>query len=575
MQIGVRAWRASLLACSVLWVAPFTASAQTTPPPASPPPVPSREEIDPSQRLQQSERQRRREADLFARPDAGPCPLRSSALTFTLQSVTFNGVTAATPEELARTYAGEIGRTVPVASICDIRDRAAELLFSKGVLARVEIPEQRIEEGRLALEVIEARVVSVRVRGDAGPAQAKVEAYLERLRGLQPFDLDVAQRYLLLASDVPGVQLQASLRPSSQGRGAVDLEVNVSRDPVDVVVNAQNFGSRSIGRWGGLVRTDFDGFTPYGDRTSVVLYSTLESDEQRIIQVLEELRIGDDGWLARGSLAYARTKPGDVLEELGLESDSFVANIEAAYPLIRKRRRNLNLLAGLDYVNQETTVEGAAVLTDDRVRVVYGRVEGNARSWLSEIPTEASLGFELRKGLDILDASQAGAPTLSRLEGNPEATVWRVDAQADFQLPARFGAGVALQAQFTDEPLLSYEQITIGNLTIGRGYDPSSVTGDRGMAASFELRAGPFPVTPWLQAQGFGFYDAARVEDLSVNGEERTVRSTGAGVRFSARHGGRQYNLDVVYAQPLDKTSDLAASKPSSRVLVNLTASLY
>src|SRR3712207_2980350 len=104
MQIGVRAWRAGLLACSVLWAAPLAALAQTTPP-TNPPPVPSREEIDPSQRLQQTERQRRREADLFARPDAGPCPLRSSALTFTLRSVEFNGATAATPEELARTYA--------------------------------------------------------------------------------------------------------------------------------------------------------------------------------------------------------------------------------------------------------------------------------------------------------------------------------------------------------------------------------------------------------------------------------------------------------------------------------------
>ena len=545
----------------------------TPPPPAR---VPSREELDPSRRAPEPDQlQRAREADLFARPDEGPCPLAGSALSFTLQSVTFNGATAASPEELARTYAGLLGRTVPVSSICQIRDRASDLFFSKGVLARVEIPEQRIEDGRLTLEVIEARVASVRVRGDAGPAQARVEAYLEQLRGLAPFDLATAQRYLLLASDVPGVQLQAAIRPSAAGRGAVDLEVTLGRDRIDVLANVQNYGSESIGRWGGLVRADFNGFTPFGERSSLILYSTLESDEQHIVQLIEEGRLGDNGWLARGSLAYAVTRPGGDLKVLGLESRSVVASLETLYPLLRTRRRNLNLLGGFEYVDQETRFGAGGVLSDDKVRVLFGRAEGTLRGQFAGLPTDASAGVEFRKGLDVFGASQAGEPTLTRTEGQPTSSVWRFDARADTALPARLGAGFAVQAQYADEPLLSYEQLAIGNLTIGRGYDPSSVSGDRGVAASFELRTGPFAVAPWLQVSGYGFYDAARIEDLSTGGEERTLRSAGAGVRCRVTYGTRQFNIDLAYAEPLDKALSQAPDKPPSRLLLNVTASLF
>src|SRR5690606_8906014 len=112
-------------------------------------------------------------------------------------------------------YAEFLGREEPVSVICAIRDRAARMLFDHGVLARVEIPEQRITGGALTLEVIEAHVVNVRVRGDAGPAQDAIERYAEKLRGMAPFDMAKAQRYLLLASDVPGVRVRAAIRPST------------------------------------------------------------------------------------------------------------------------------------------------------------------------------------------------------------------------------------------------------------------------------------------------------------------------------------------------------------------------
>lgn len=148
-------------------------------------------ELNPAARVPRAPR---RDNDLFAPEPPGPCPLAQSDVQVTLNSVTFRGATALTAADFAPLYASYVGKPSPVSVICEIRDHAAQAMFDRGVLARVEIPEQRIASGALVLDVIEARVVNVRVRGDIGPGQAAVERLVEKLRGMQPFDMRKAQR---------------------------------------------------------------------------------------------------------------------------------------------------------------------------------------------------------------------------------------------------------------------------------------------------------------------------------------------------------------------------------------------
>ena len=151
-----------------------------------------------------------KDVDVFAPEPPGPCPLADSNVQVTLNSVSLRGSTAVSADAFKGAYAEYLGRPQPVSVICAIRDRASRTLFDAGILARVEIPEQRIAGGSLVLDVIEAHVVNVRVRGDVGPAQAAVERYVEQQRGMKPFNMTKAQRYLLLASDIPGLRVRAA-----------------------------------------------------------------------------------------------------------------------------------------------------------------------------------------------------------------------------------------------------------------------------------------------------------------------------------------------------------------------------
>ena len=526
--------------------------------------VPTPQQLNPSQQLPSQPRAR---SDIFLAPEPGPCPLRDSKLTFELKGVSFTGAAGVAAKSLDQAFKGRVGQTIPVAEICDIRDRAAAILFSKGILARVEIPAQRIAEGQLQLDVIEAHIAGVNFHGDAGAAEAKVEAYLERLRGLTPLNLNTAQRFLLLAADVPGVQISAVIRPSAEGRGAVDLDVTVSRSVLSVAANVQNYGSQALGPWAALGRVDLKGLTAYGDQSAVVLYSTLDFDEQRIVQVMEDLRPGSSGLIVRGSLSYAWSNPRGALTPLKLRGTALDAEFSGDYPIIRRRRTNLNLIAGLAIVDQNTDFASGGTLIDDKLRVGYLRLDGGIRRTLFGLPFEGELGLEARKGFEALGASRMGDLALSRASGDPSALIGRADGHVTLALSRWVQPYVGFQAQYSRTPLLSYEQMAVGNLTIGRGYDPSSVEGDRGVAGAFEARFIPLRLPGGFSVSAYGFYDIAYVAYVDSI-QDTTVRSAGGGVRIAAPRG---IDLDLFYATPFDRPTPSAPSIPTPRVMLSLT----
>jgi hemolysin activation/secretion protein len=567
---AVRPWAyASLLMLSADCLGgPGTAWAQTQPPS----PGMSAAELNPNSRV--SEPPPRSPPGAFAPEPPGPCPLNASDLKVTLSSVAFHGVTVVDSADLSEAYAEFLGKEEPVSVICAIRDRAARMLFDRGVLARVEIPEQRITGGALTLEVIEAHVVNVRVRGDAGPAQDAIERYAEKLRGMAPFDMAKAQRYLLLASDVPGVRVRAAIRPStSETRGAVDIDLTVAREDPEVFANVQNTGSRQVGRWGGLIRGVFSGYTPYAESTALTAFRTLEANEQWLVQAAETTRFGGEGFAARAALTYGESRPGAALKPLGLKSRSLVGNLEASYPILRTRYRNLNVAGGLDFIDQKTDV-GAIRLSHDELRVAYVRADGDYRTEVAGRPVLASGGVSLRKGLSVLGGSEDGDVGLSRAFADPDAWVVRAQAGADVALAERLTGMFRAQAQYSSSALLPYEQMALGGLTIGRGYDPATLLGDKGVSASFELRYGPLQVHRKLLAAPYVFVDAGR---LGNNGafrsgliKDRTLASAGAGVIFRLHN---RANLEVTYAHPMDSAAP-GAPTPGDRVLIQLTASL-
>ena len=530
---------------------------------------PSREELNPARRVETP----RPAPDLFSAPDAGPCPLAEDPVPLTVTSVRLQGLESTPAQALAPAYARFLNRSDGTAAdLCLIRDAVGEALFARGILARVEIPPQTIgTEGVAVLEVIEAHVVNVTVRGDPGPAGPALARYAAKLRGMSPFDINRVQRYLLLASDLPGLRVRAAVRPSPGGeRGAVDIDFDVQRDPQDLIVNAQNLQAKATGRWGLLGQVDFNSFTPLGEKTSLVAYRTVH-DEQWVVQGVEQARIGGEGLTALVSVAYGESRPGDVLKPLRLRSTSIVANAELSYPVVRRRRENLWIAAGLELVDQETRIAGAGTLIHDEIRVAYIEARADRTHYWAGRPMVGRAVLGLRQGVEGQGARDDGDPLLSRFEADPGALVAYGRGELLAVLSPRLTFVGRLEGQYSKQPLVAYEEYTVGALTIGRGYDPAFVSGDSALAGSLELRAGPFQPRAGWPLTPFAFFEAVRTWDRDVGGFAQTLKSAGVGVQLPL---GERGVADITWACPLDRR-DGDRARPSPRLTVNFTTRFF
>jgi hemolysin activation/secretion protein len=185
--------------------------------------------------------------------------------------------------------------------------------------------------------------------------------------------------------------------------------------------------------------------------------------------------------------------------------------------------------------------------------------------------------LELRQGVGGLGASAAclGAacgsrvPT-SRFDATPAATVLRAEIEYERAL-GRFSLSLHPRGQYGFRKVFGFEAFAPGNYTVGRGYDPGTITGDSGLGMAAELRGphlaigrGQGPVV-----QPFVFADAAWTWDRGAGRAER-LTSVGGGVRADL---GSRFRLDASLAVPLDRAG-LPARRPAPRLLVSLTTRL-
>ena len=528
--------------------------------------------------------------------ERAPCALdrpEYQNIRFTLRDVVFDHLRGLTAGQLRAAFAPYLGQESNVAMICEIRDRAATVLREAGYIAAVEVPEQRIADGVVHFEVLMARLVAVRVRGNAGRAERTIAGYLNKLTEQEVFNRYDAERYLLLAGDLPGYHVRLALRSAGAARGEVIGEVTVERQPALVDVTVQNLGSRELGRWGALARAQIFGLTGLGDRTSLAVFSTADTHEQQTIQAAHDFRLGSEGFAIGGQLTYAWANPDLGNAAVNIESRTLFATLEASYPFIRRQLRTLRGAIGFDLIDQKIDFN-TLPLNEDRLRVAFARlsydslglVAGNPRYTIAEPRWRFGASVELRRGLDLLNASEPCGPGLvnclspsvvppTRLEGDPTATVLRGGVYGEFRPVPRVTVALGLRGQWSSDPLLSFEEFSAGNYTAGRGYDPGTLLGDSGVGLQAELRFGSaVPTAPnEFRIEPYVFFDQAWVwnEDRLFALPRQELSSVGGGVR--AAYGDR-FRLDLLIAAPLDR-GPFQTRRGDPRLLVSFTTRLW
>lgn len=575
-----------LAACSILSSLPSNVAAQSTPPPLPP----TREEVTrpvapppaPESRLQ-----------VEGGIERAPCALDGPefrSIHFVLRGAEFDGLQGLTRADLASSFAPLVGRDVPISTVCEIRDRAATILRDAGYIAAVQVPEQRIADGIVRFQVLMARLTQVRVRGEATGAETALAGYLGELTKRPLFNRYEAERYLLLASDLPGYTVRLTLRPAGTAPGEVIGDVTVQRLPAYADFIVQNGGSKALGRWGGLLRGQMFGLTGLGDRTSLSVFSTSDFEEQQTVQLAHDMRIGPQGLSLAGAFTYAWARPS--VPDAHVLAKTLLGTVELGYPFVRRQAQTIRGSVGMDIINQDVWFNHAK-LTRDRLRVAFLRLGIDAVDThfgagfsSAEPPWHVTSLLELRQGLDAFgatdDCGPAGINCLgpgdvppTRVEGHADATVLRWTGYGEYRPMPKLTLALGLRAQYAWKPLFSFEEFSAGNYTVGRGYDPGALLGDKGFGSQAEIRYGSrIPVSAKKPGvEGYAFWDHALVRNrdntVVVAGREH-LNSIGAGARVN----WDRFILDAALAVPLTRIGPLN-KRPDPRILVSLTSRLW
>ena len=569
------------ISAGLLVACPEKASAQST---SAPPKVelPSRETVERNRAPTAAQPQRVR-VDARRAVEKGACPLIDSTVSVNIESIRFEGFgTDPVPPEFSPLLAQvspAIKGMQPISVVCDLRDKANAALRAAGYIAGVQIPAQEITNGELRLQVIAGRITDVVVSGDARKYQKSLVGRIEQLKALFPLREKDAERVLLIAGDVPGLDVNLALRSANKKPGELIGELNVTSSFGTLLANVQNTGSRQLGRELGTLRGEVYGLVRAEDITFLSLSNSLQFNEQHVVQLGHEMGIGLSGlrFGVRGS--YAESSPD--ITNLNLSTKSFIVGIDLKAPLVRQVTKSLTAGAGLEYASQRTRIGGTGgsfPFTRDRQTFAYAKLNGNIRSPRGDGDDNWSLdgGLELRKGLNVLNATPrrtfVGGFSPSRFDGDAKAFV----AKGSIDASARIANGIwmtgSVAGQWSNNALLNLEEFSVGNLTYGRGFNPGANGGDRVIAFRAEPRA-RLVDQPKFRLEISAFYDAVRLWNLDSATIEtkRTLDSLGGGARIIL--GGR-FILDLTYAKPLKFALATDQRRAADRILFSLTTKL-
>ena len=363
---------------------------------------------------------------------------------------------------------------------------------------------------------------------------------------------------MLLINDLPGVTARGVLSPSPDKGGAADLNILIQRDPFDGLISVDNYGTRYLGP------VQFSGAAAFN--------SLLGNNERLTAQAVVAPEPGEGFELGYGALGYEQpllpnglkmqidanytaTNPGYTLDEFDVRGYSRYLSAALSYPVLRTRATSLYTTLTFDMRNVNTS-NNFEDTRKDRIRAL------RASTRLEHLDTLFGAGLnvvdvEVSQGLDIMGATTKNDVNKSRAEGEGVFTKLNIEMQRLQRLANRLNLLVGLRGQLSNDALLSSEEFGVGGLGYARGFDPSEIIGDEGIAGKLELQWNMArPVSFTHDNQLFAFYDAGSVwndDPAAPNLERDTLTSAGFGVRSKIMD---YTNMDVTVAFPLNRDVD-------------------
>ncbi|MBA3661389.1 MAG: ShlB/FhaC/HecB family hemolysin secretion/activation protein [Gammaproteobacteria bacterium] len=409
-------------------------------------------------------------------------------IKFELNGIILEGNHVYSDAQLRPIYENKLHKTITVADLFSLVQDITNYYRNNGyVISRAILPPQHVKGGVVKVRIIEGFLGKIDIGGHPKGARCIVLAFGDKIKQCPPLQIKRMEKYLLLANEIPGVDVRAVLSPSKTTTGAADLTLMTETQTVNGYLSYDNYGTRYIGPQQMTANVGLNSIFGSGDSTQITVTKTPKGQELTYVDINYGTPINAEGmrWLVGGT--RAKTHPLFVLAPVDINGLNVNYYTYLNIPCIRSRTESLTFQLGFNYLDSHVTTFNEQLYTD-HLRPIGANVTYN----FSDKYMGANLIYlDLRQGLPIWGYTQDTNPataTTSRPGGHA------VFSKMDFQLSRIQGIrnnlslyGV-VKGQWAWSALLSSEQFTFGGPQIGRGYDVAELIGDTGIAGSLELR---------------------------------------------------------------------------------------
>ncbi len=429
-------------------------------------------------------------------------------ISVTVRQFNFAGNTLLTSAQLTPALADYLNRPLDYSQLQAAAAAVADVYRAAGWIVRAYLPQQDIKDGNVTIQIVEAVFGGIQIEGTAPKrvALAQIQRGFDAQQKVgAPLNAAALDRALLLADDLPGVAVSGSLQEGALP-GQTDLVLKMADEPLAVgEVSLDNTGARSTGADRLSANLNLNSPFKQGDLLSANAIHTQGSDYLRVAGTTP---FGSGGWrIGANASSMNYQLVGSDFAALDAKGSSSTTGLEASYPLVRSRLKNLYFNANADFKSFDNQANGVTS-THYKANALTLALNGNLFDKFGGGGANAA-SLALTSGQLDLGGSPNQAADAASTQADGSFSKLRYSASRQQAITDDLSFFAALSGQWASKNLDSSEKFYLGGSSGVRAYPSSEAGGASGQLANLELR--------WRLPQGLsltGFYDIGQV---SVN----------------------------------------------------------
>lgn len=365
---------------------------------------------------------------------------------------------------------------------------------------RVILPPQTLDAGEVKLRIVSFALGDISVEGNHYFSKDNIIASLPSLRKTESPDTNDLAESLKVANKHPSKQLQLTFK-QSETADRIDAKINVAEQrPYQASLILNTVGTQSTGNFrmtGALQHSNLWGL----DHIFNTSYTTSPDHADTVEQYGSSYSLpvyALKGWLS-AYYAFSNINNGVVASDLTVTGSGEMYGLHYQQFLPKWGRYEHWLDIGLDNRYFINDIRFLTIPIGDNVRSVPLSV-----LYKAEYPwRNTHWGYHVQwvGNTGIGDHNNQADYSLVRQNANQDWNVLRYGGNVSVNV-RQWLIQTIFTAQYTNDPLISGEQLGVGGSYDVRGYQERETSADRGQIVKFEI------TTPaWQHINLFAFYD--------------------------------------------------------------------